>query len=232
MSTSVPSASSSVSTQPNSATFAGADPGASYLTPDALMVYVETRMGQIDTQVKATFSQQERTNAEQGIIRDALAQIQQNSGGINTADPAKCQQMEQALEDAYDRLKAMDPRSPELDKLAAVHDQMMASGSGPYDTTNPDGKTVHHHYLSTQSDTPPSTISGDKGQDSILSTDEMKAFVDDLNAINSDMNSDSELQMIQLQSLMSQRQTAIQLATNLVQSLDDQANKIAQNVGH
>jgi hypothetical protein len=31
---------------------------------------------------------------------------------------------------------------------------------------------------------------------------------------------------------MSQRQTAIQLTTNIVQSLNDQANKIVANIGH
>jgi hypothetical protein len=37
--------------------------------------------------------------------------------------------------------------------------------------------------------------------------------------------------MIGLQSLMSERQTAIQLTTNLVQSLGTQMNAIASNVG-
>jgi hypothetical protein len=46
------------------------------------------------------------------------------------------------------------------------------------------------------------------------------------------LNSGAELQMIQLQSIMSQRQTAIQITTNLVQALGDQLNKIADNVGH
>ena len=38
--------------------------------------------------------------------------------------------------------------------------------------------------------------------------------------------------MVQIQSLMSQRQTAVSLTTNLVQSLGDQENKIADNIGH
>ena len=46
-----------------------------------------------------------------------------------------------------------------------------------------------------------------------------------------DLNSNSEMSMITLQSLMSQRQTAIQLTTNLVQSLGDQASSIAKNIG-
>ena len=55
---------------------------------------------------------------------------------------------------------------------------------------------------------------------------------DAVQKIQQDINSGAELSMINLQSLMSQRQEAIQLSTNLVQSLGDQANKIAENVGH
>jgi hypothetical protein len=49
--------------------------------------------------------------------------------------------------------------------------------------------------------------------------------------IQQDLNSGAELSMINLQSLMSQRQSAIQVCTNLVQSLGDQCSKIADNVG-
>jgi hypothetical protein len=48
---------------------------------------------------------------------------------------------------------------------------------------------------------------------------------------SSQINSDSELSMINLQSLMSQRETAIQLTTNLVQSLSQQTSDITKNIG-
>lgn len=60
----------------------------------------------------------------------------------------------------------------------------------------------------------------------------MTELVSGLQGAINDLNSGAELQMIGLQSLMSQRQTAVQLTTNLVQALGDQANKIAQNIGH
>ena len=72
-------------------------------------------------------------------------------------------------------------------------------------------------------------VSTDGGK---ISSDEMKAFIDDVKGIQTDLGASSELGMIQLQSLMSQRQVAIQLCTNLVQSLGDQQNKICANVGH
>ncbi|HEY8041388.1 MAG TPA: hypothetical protein VIF15_16395, partial [Polyangiaceae bacterium] len=61
---------------------------------------------------------------------------------------------------------------------------------------------------------------------------DVKGWIQELSDVQSTINQGSELQMIKLQSLMSQRQTAIQLTTNLVQSLGDQLNKIAENIGH
>jgi len=66
-----------------------------------------------------------------------------------------------------------------------------------------------------------------------LSVDSFNStVVGGLNSIQKDLNASSELSMINLQSLMSQRQSAVQMCTNLVQSLGDQMNKIAQNIGH
>jgi hypothetical protein len=70
------------------------------------------------------------------------------------------------------------------------------------------------------------------GSDNALSDTEVKAMLNNIETATKDINSGSELQMINLQSLMSQRQSAVQLTTNLVQSLGDQMNKIAANIGH
>jgi len=60
---------------------------------------------------------------------------------------------------------------------------------------------------------------------------EMSKYITGLQNAIDGLNSNAQLQMIQVQSLMSQRQTAVTLTTNLVQSLGDQANKIAENIG-
>jgi hypothetical protein len=75
-------------------------------------------------------------------------------------------------------------------------------------------------------------------QNLIVSND--KATVAGFNALigkrfedmSANLGKDSELGMISLQSIMSQRQSAIQICTNLVQSFGDQMNKIAANIGH
>jgi hypothetical protein len=80
-------------------------------------------------------------------------------------------------------------------------------------------------------DNPPYDKSGPKG-DGILSASELQTYTQNLTDAASDLNSNAELGMVHLQSLMSQRQMAVTLTTNLVQSLGDQENKIADNIGH
>jgi len=68
-------------------------------------------------------------------------------------------------------------------------------------------------------------------QNGSIRADVVSDHTENLKNYASSLNSNSELSMINLQSLMSQRQTAVQLTTNLVQSLGDQSNAIAKNVG-
>jgi len=67
--------------------------------------------------------------------------------------------------------------------------------------------------------------------DKLSATTFQNSVVNAVNNVQKDINSSSELSMIGLQSLVSQRPEAIQVCTNLVQSLGDQVNKIAENVG-
>ena len=77
---------------------------------------------------------------------------------------------------------------------------------------------------------PPNQL-GPQG-DKILQSQELQGYAQTLTDAAGNLNSNSELGMVQIQSLMSQRQTAVSLTTNLVQSLGDQENKIADNIGH
>ena len=59
----------------------------------------------------------------------------------------------------------------------------------------------------------------------------MKSLSDAVASIQQDVNHEGELEMIKLQSLMSQRQQALQMCTNLVQSLGQSAQQITANIG-
>jgi hypothetical protein len=188
------------------------------LTPDALLAYCQSRLNSIDGQVQDVFHSQEVRNSETSAIQAVLQKFNSTTAGVNN-DSTTCTSMETSLYDLIGQLQNGDPGCPELPKLKQIYNNLLYSGTGP---------TSDLPYV--DEDLYPPQHEGPQG-DNTLSTSEVQGYVSGLQACASDLNSDSELQMIQLQSLMSQRQTAIQLTTNLVQSLGDQAQKIAENVG-
>ncbi|MGH7434520.1 MAG: hypothetical protein ACRENE_02515 [Polyangiaceae bacterium] len=194
-----------------------------YLSPEGLMAYCQSRLDSIDGQAQGIFAQQQKRNGEISDINSVLQSFQQYTGGIK-GDTGTCQTLATNLSDLIGKLKTSDPGCPELPKLTQLYNDVLWSGSGPADHTVQDPPYIDSKTY------PPAQV-GDPG-DGTFGTDEMQSFIDRLQGCASDLNSNSELQMIQLQSLMSERQTAIELTTNLVQSLGSQSEKIAQNVGH
>jgi hypothetical protein len=162
-----------------------------YLTPDAMLVYCQSRLSGINTQCRDLMTRQEQNGNAQAALGDLLSTLYSHQDGVNG-------DTKQAVLNAYQ--KAIDdvggPTSPLGQKLANDRDTLFGTGD----------------------------TQGDKNA--------MAALINATKTHQSDLNSDSEIDMIRLQSLMSQRQTAIQLTTNIVQSLNDQANKIVANIGH
>jgi hypothetical protein len=196
---------------------------AAYLTPDALMAYCESRLRSIDGQIQRGMDKQNKNNAEQQLIGELNTTLQgyaangttQSGSTANAKNDGQCIQIEQTFDDVIAKIKIIDPTSPLIPQLEKIHDNIMATGT--------QAPGLHTFY-----GTPDGSINSD-GQ---IDAQEIGTFINDLQSANSSVNSSSELGMIQLQSFMSQRQTAIQLTTNLVQSLGDQLNKIADNIGH
>jgi hypothetical protein len=202
------------------------------LSPDALMAYCQARLDSIDSQVKTTFTQQEQRNTEQGDLQQALATLQKYSAGFMDANNANCLDMENALYGQIMQIKQTDPGNPQLGALEQTYNSLVATGSGGYDSPNnaiDPSQPTKMPFIDSATYPPAPT---DPPGDGKVGSDEMQGFINSVQGAISDLNSGAELQMIQLQSLMSQRETAVQLTTNLVQSLGDQLNKIADNIGY
>lgn len=65
----------------------------------------------------------------------------------------------------------------------------------------------------------------------LLSKDEVTAYATEFNDLSKQLGSSAELDMINLQSLVSQRQTAIQLVTNMMSSLNESQKAVAAKIG-
>jgi hypothetical protein len=192
------------------------DGGPAFLTPEAMMAYCQSRLGSLDSQVKEVIAKQNHINDEQQIVGQLLQEFQGCALGTNgKQDPAMCSNLETSIENAIDAIKKLDPSSPAIADLEKLHDNVVATGTGP---------TGSHQYYNGVPD-------GAKPDNQIDGT-EIKNFTDALTQTNSTLNSGAEMNMITVQSVMSQRQSAIQLTTNIIQSLGDQYNKIVANIGH
>ena len=180
-----------------------------YLTPDALMTYCATRLRGLDTQVQAAFAQQKQANADSSVLSAVERQIQLPDGDIANAGDTN-----------------VDPN-----KLGGLcpKDFNEAAVQALRDAANKVNDPQTKQALNAAADELQAKIDNNLP----ISVDDFKRLTTDaVSKIQQDLNSGTELSMINLQSLMSQRQSAIQMCTNLIQSLGDQMNKIAQNIGH
>lgn len=168
--------------------------GSAALSPDALMVYCQTRLRGIDDQMSGLMAKQQKANDDTQAINEALAVLNNNVAGY-TDDKSKTVAMTDALDAA---IKKVGSDTPEGQRLQKIRDDLYNNGVV---------------------------------QDGTVNDTEMQKYIESVNGVVKDINSGAELNMINLQSIMSQRQTAIQLTTNLVESLGEQSKSIAANVG-
>lgn len=164
-----------------------------YLTPDAMLVYCQSRLTGINTQCSDIMTRQEKNANAQKALGELVSTLSLYQEGVH-GDTTKTLAVRNAYQKAIDDVGG--PTSPLGEKLANDRDTLFETGD----------------------------TAGDKNS--------MGAVLNATKSHQSSLNSDAEIDMIRLQSLMSQRQTAIQLTTNIVQSLNDQANKIVANIGH
>ena len=197
--------------QADSVTATGGSATLSYanLSPEALLVYCQTQLTQTDTQIQSLMATQTGSNHDQDTINTALGVLTKYAGGCMDSDGSKnrpsVQAMQDALQTAIDHLGG--PNTPAGGKLEDVLKGFQATGIAA------DG----------------SDAQGDGFQ---ISADEMTGFIGDVKSAQTDLGSGAELNMINLQSMVSQRQTFVQLTTNMMQSIDQGAKDIVGNIGH
>ena len=221
------------------ASAAGATGGASTasLTPEALMIYCQTRLQGIDSQIQAAMTQQQNINMEQNAIGTLMTEVSNDTAAAGSnnllSDPVECQKLEQKIEDLISQIQAKDPGCSQLGPLEQLHDTVMATGTGPY--PDPVTNQSHGYYYGGDATKPPTGQTPPPGvnqsQDNQFGTNELGDFTTSLQSISGSLGQGAELGMIQIQSHMSDRTTAIQLTTSILQSYDDGLSKIADNIG-
>jgi hypothetical protein len=206
------------------------------LTPEALMVYCQTRLSGIDSQIQKAMTQQQSITSEQGLISGLMTEIQNDTNASANgvlASPSACLKLEQDIEKVVTQIQATDPGCPQLGQLELLHDTVMATGTGPNPSTDPS----HGYYNENtgglggapDGSTAPPNVNDD--HDNTLGTGELSGFTTTLQSIDASLGSNAEIGMIQIQSDMSDRTTAIQLTTSILQSYSDGLEKIVDKIG-
>jgi hypothetical protein len=178
-------------------------PECASLTPDTLMAYCESRLNSLDSQMDGIFTSQQKNAALTQDVNAIASSLNDLPPGTGTP--------------------------PTISASAAD----VANIVSEYQAASTQAAQSGNQELATQLSTDATSLQTAAGTSdpASLSGDALSQLTQNLKNYSADLNSNSEMTMITLQSLMSQRQTAIQLTTNLVQSVGDQASSISKNIG-
>ena len=192
------------------------------LSPDALMVYLSTRLNGLDDQINTIFN----TQQQQQKVQSALAKIQTELDRLDDkSDPNTLLTMPDLA----------DPNA------SATADPNAPSAATQTPGTSEVEKNINNDIAEIAQIDPNlaqqmSQKLNEKGfvlfvQDGKYLSNEVTATKDYIQGLSKDIESRSQMNMIQLQSLMSSRQTAVQLSTNLISALGESSKAIAANIG-
>lgn len=195
----------------------GTEPLPTNLTPDALLLYCQARLDGLDSQIQQDMQSQQVTNADQQDLTPVQTALAKYADGCT--DPASVEDLASKLQTAINVIESRDPGSRALSQLK----DMLSTIKTGQAKLSPVVQTMLQidQQRGITVETPP-----------ILSAGQIKGLTDTLSQVTSSESSSAELNMINLQSLMSQRQTAVELTTNMMQTLDDTLSKVVANVGH
>jgi len=174
------------------------------LSPDALMTYLSTRLGGLDEQINGIFNRQlaqQKVQSAVNKIHEEVAKL--NESAVGVVDMPGHDPKDPGSSEIEININRRIDELGQLDpKLAqTIRDELVKPGQILWVQ---DGKYLGSEVVGT------------------------KSFLD---GISKNLESGAQMDMIRLQSLMSSRQTAIQLSTNLVASLGESTKAIVTNIG-
>ncbi len=187
------------------------------LTPDALMAYCESRLRGLDDQMHDAFARQETFRTASAALNDVQKTLQDAANG-NGFDPNDGDGPWKVMQGFDTAIKNMPPGRDrdELIKQANDFKSHCKQADDYNNPANPSGKKwVYDGPL----------LGQPNGKQACSD------LAEHIGDINKNASSSAELDMISLQSLMSQRQTAVQMCTNMVSALGETSKAIAQKIG-
>jgi hypothetical protein len=193
---------------------------ATQLTTEGLLLYCQTQLGSLDGEIKSMMDEQirniDRKNAL-STVENAMKKYQPPK------TEAEIREVERAFNEAIESLPAGDPTRRDLEiardnTMRALEPKQSASGKIAQDL----GLTKQYN------------INGSQDLARIfpqhMNKEQWGSYVSEVTRLKENVGANAEINMIQLQSAIAKRQTAIQLTTNMMSKLDQAPAMIAQNL--
>ncbi|MBX3229378.1 MAG: hypothetical protein KIT84_17830 [Labilithrix sp.] len=194
---------------------------------DVLLAYCSTQLNDLNGEIKARMNTQQR-------VRDAKAalnKLQQMLNGSKGIDPNDHAQKRQILEAYADVLKHLPPGTAKDGVIASLQQFRSTAcyndGPAPKWVEDKPGVSGTSERNGIAADISVANVGGRNR----VNADELKAQVKPLGDISEELGKTAELEMIILQQLVSQRQQAISMTTNMMNKCSQGTEAIAGNIG-
>lgn len=192
------------------------------LTAESLLLYCQSQLGNIDNEISGYLNQQKRAIAEKQILSDL-------KNTLSKYQPPKTEAQKMEVVAAYGQAKA------KLNDLGLGDGELAGKINDSFKSLFPSGNidVAVLVYGAAASGLPVDTKatldtlgtwSGSSSKEGWSST------LGDVTNVIEELSGNAEINMIQLQSLMSKRQTAVQLTTNMLAKHDQTVGSILNNM--
>jgi hypothetical protein len=195
-----------------------------FLTPQSLVAYCDCRLSSLEAQMQQIFNQQQSNAATTNAISQVAGDLN-DLPGPNSATPptvtVNAGQAKQIQADYLSAIKAAKAGGAGSAQLVGSLERDLRSFQNEFRSSSQSPVTKLDVALSFPKD------------DSVtwsVSSDKLTDLSQNLKTDGSDLNNDSQMSMINLQSLMQQQQTAVELSTNLLQTMGQTSQNIAGNM--
>jgi hypothetical protein len=202
--------------QPRNSTLTADPTEPAGMTPDSLMAFCSTRLSSLDTQMQEIFDQQTQSAATINDLNTISSDLNDLPGPSTDTPPKITMSAAQYSQIVHDYDVAIDDLSPKNGSPSAMH------AAGNQTALGQQLQADHDSFIANCTVNSSGTVE--------VPASVVTNVTQNLKTYTSSLNSDAEMQMINLQSLMSSRQTAVELSTNMMETLASTDQSIAANL--
>jgi hypothetical protein len=194
----------------------------SALTPEALLLYCSSRLEALDKNIKQYFDEQNRRNKAATDAGKAMSIISAWDHVLGSdAIKGNAGHVQNHTHKANELLALYRSTNDPAVKRLCAHAFKQVSGLDitPY-ATDPNNRQVAIHEVQ---------AAANAGHIKEVAAPAWQSLIEDIKTEQASMSKSAEMNMIQLQSLVSQRQLAVQLTTQLMQTGSDTLKQCVAN---